>query len=797
MTQDKHNAYNASSITVLEGLAAVRKRPAMYIGSTDTRGLHHLVYEVVDNSIDEAMAGFCDRVEIILHMDNSVTVRDNGRGIPVDIHPKEGVPAVQVVMTKLHAGGKFDNDAYKVSGGLHGVGVSCVNALSEWLEVTIRKGGKRWRQRYERGIPVTGLQDLGEAEGHGTTVHFLPDDQIFEVTEYSLSVLQKRFEELAYLNRGLVLVCTDERVNESHTYHAEGGIEQFVRDLNSGDPGIHGIISGDGVADGVTVEFALQYNAGYKENVHTFANNIRTAEGGTHLAGFKTALTRGINNYIKSQPDLTKKMKGDSLSGDDVREGLTAVISVKLPQPQFEGQTKTKLGNSEIAGIVSGIVYNALDVHFQENPKDARQIIEKAIDAARAREAARKAKELVRRKGALSDSALPGKLADCQSRDPAQCEVFIVEGDSAGGSAKQGRDPKTQAILPLRGKILNVERTRFDRMLASQEIKNMITAMGMGIGEDVDYEKLRYHKIIIMTDADVDGAHIRTLMLTFFFRHFPDLIRRGHLYIAQPPLYGIKKGSKTIQFLKDEAALDHFLRQRLTDGVKAVNAEGKRFEGEDLIALLKLVDEVRGRIAEAENSSVSKELYLALSEYDGMWPTVDEAVVPAAFGEWMEGREYTVDVETEALEDESRVFLLFENRGGHRTRLPLEFLESRMFRAGKKALTALHEGCGPFPILLSSGESSVEAADFFILRERAYELARRGYDIQRYKGLGEMNAEDLAQTTMKPGDRVLLQVTIEDAQSASDAIEELMGDRVEARREYIIRNALDMDVLDI
>ena len=428
-------AYNASSITVLEGLAAVRKRPAMYIGSTDARGLHHLVYEVVDNSIDEAMAGYCDRVEITLHLDNSVTVRDNGRGIPVDIHPKEGVPAVQVVMTKLHAGGKFDNTAYKVSGGLHGVGVSCVNALSEWLEVTVRQNGRRWRQRYERGVPVTELMDLGEADGHGTTVRFFPDEQIFETTEFSFPVLQKRFEELAYLNRGLQIVCVDERSNETHTYHAEGGLEQFVKDLNSGEPGIHSIISGEGLAEGVTVDFALQYNAGYKENVHTFANNIRTTEGGTHLAGFKTALTRGINAYIKSQPDLVKKLKGAALSGDDVREGLTAVISVKLPQPQFEGQTKTKLGNSEITGIVGGIAYNVLDVYFQEHPKEARLIIDKAVDASRARDAARRAKELVRRKGALSDNALPGKLADCQSKDPTECEVFIVEGDSAGGSA--------------------------------------------------------------------------------------------------------------------------------------------------------------------------------------------------------------------------------------------------------------------------------------------------------------------------------------------------------------------------
>ena len=641
-----NSSYNASSITILEGLAAVRKRPAMYIGSTDSHGLHHLVYEVVDNAIDEAMAGYCTHVEVVLHMDNSITVRDDGRGIPVDIHPKLGVPAVQVVMTKLHAGGKFDNDAYKVSGGLHGVGVSCVNALSEWLEVTVRRDGRRWRQRYERGTPVTELISLGEAEGHGTTVRFLPDDQIFESTEFSFAVLQKRFEELAYLNKGLRIVCVDERANETHEYYAEGGIRQFVQDLNSGEQTIHAIIAGSGLTDNVTVEFALQYNDKYKENVHTFANNIRTVEGGTHLAGFKTALTRAINAYIKTQPDLVKKLKGESLSGDDVREGLTAVVSVKLPQPQFEGQTKTKLGNSEISGIVAGVVYPALDTHFQENPRDARAIIDKAVDAARARDAARRAKELVRRKGALSDNSLPGKLADCSSKNPEECEVFIVEGDSAGGSAKQGRNPKTQAILPLRGKILNVERTRFDRMLASQEIKNMITAMGMGVGEDVDYEKLRYHKIIIMTDADVDGAHIRTLMLTFFFRHYPDLIQRGHLFIAQPPLFGIKKGSKILRFLKDEKALEEFLQQRLATGVRASNAAGREFASEEFIAILNTVDEFQSRIQDAENASVSRALFLALLEFNGPLPNAEHPVEPDGFREWMEAREYSVRLES-------------------------------------------------------------------------------------------------------------------------------------------------------
>ncbi|WP_298065665.1 DNA topoisomerase (ATP-hydrolyzing) subunit B [uncultured Mailhella sp.] len=785
--------YDASAITVLEGLTAVRVRPAMYIGSIDSHGLHHLVYEVVDNSIDEAMAGFCDKIEVILHIDNSVTVRDNGRGIPVDLHPKLKVPAVQVVMTKLHAGGKFDNNAYKVSGGLHGVGVSCVNALSSWLEVTIRRDGKRWRQRYERGIPVTGVECLGEEEGHGTTVHFLPDETIFETTVYSFEILNKRFEELSYLNRGLTIVCKDERTNETHTYRADGGLEQFVHDLNNGETGLHPIISGEGVQDSVTVDFALQYSSGFNEKTFTFANNIRTHEGGTHLAGFKTALTRAINNYVKNQPDLQKKLKGGTLSGDDVREGLTAVISVKLPNPQFEGQTKTKLGNSEVAGIVNGVVYNSLDVYFQENPKDVRAIIEKAAEASRAREAARRARDLVRRKGALSDNSLPGKLADCQSKDPTECEVFIVEGDSAGGSAKQGRNPRTQAILPLRGKILNVERARFDRMLASEEIKNMITAMGIGVGETIDYSKLRYHKIIIMTDADVDGAHICTLMLTFFFRYYPKLIEDGHIFIAQPPLYGIKKGSTTIKFLKDDGELDEFLLQRLSGGVTVTASGGRIFTGEALIALLKNIDEMEKCVIEAENSAVSRELFLSFLRYfETLTPDVFAEGIPEAFASWMKEQGYIASTDVEKMEEGERRFVIFENRSAHRTRLAVEFFHSRMYRQARKLWTELAEACGSFPVKLSSTESSREVKDYFELREAAYAEARKGFNIQRYKGLGEMNPEQLEMTTMDPEKRALLKVSISDAQAASDTIEELMGDRADLRRDFIIRNALSV-----
>ncbi len=800
------NTYDASAITVLEGLSAVRKRPAMYIGSTDVRGLHHLVYEVVDNSIDEAMAGYCSKIEVTLHLDNSVTVRDNGRGIPVDIHPKEGVPAVQVVMTKLHAGGKFDNNAYKVSGGLHGVGVSCVNALSEWLIVTVRKNGQRYRQKYERGTPVTQLEMIGEIDSHGTSVHFLPDDTIFESSEFSYETLRKRFEELAYLNKGLEIECNDERTGEKHVFKADGGILQFVKDLNTNAMGVHTIVSGEGVEQNCTIEFALQYNASYQENTLTFANNIRTKEGGTHLAGFKTALTRAINAYIKSQPDLTKKIKGGALSGDDVREGLTAVLSVKLPQPQFEGQTKTKLGNSEMAGIVSGVVYQALDIYFQENPKEARIIIDKALDAAHAREAARKAKELVRRKGSLTDNALPGKLADCQSKDPTECEVFIVEGDSAGGSAKQGRNPKIQAILPLRGKILNVERTRFDKMLANKEIRAMITAMGAGIGdEDTDYSKLRYHKVVIMTDADVDGAHIRTLLLTFFFRNFKELITRGHLFVAQPPLYGIRK-SGSEKFLKDDNELNEFLLARLEENLKVRTVKGTMLESAIFANLIRRIDELKQKQKDAENNAISSILFYGIVSYGDDSFIQENALItdalPEAFIEKFKNLNYTTVIEKEIDEDKERTFIMFEDKGGRRTRLPLEFFTSRLVRSARQVMEAIHSECDlaledDFKVTLVNKDNETEINSISDLRESAYADARKGFQIQRYKGLGEMNPEQLWTTTMNPENRVLLRVNIEDAEEASDAFEELMGDKVEARREFIIRNALSVQELDI
>ncbi len=797
--------YTAGNITVLEGLAAVRKRPAMYVGSTDIHGLHHLVYEVVDNSIDEAMAGFCTKITVRLHMDGSCSVADNGRGIPVDIHPKEGIPALQLVMTKLHAGGKFDSNSYKVSGGLHGVGVSCVNALSETLEATVRRDGKKHRQVFSRGVPQTGVEYLGESEGHGTVVRFKPDEEIFENLEFSYETLRKRIEELAYLNKGLEIEFHDERSGDSETFCFEGGIKQFVKDLNSGEMGIHGIVDAEGAAQGVIVDFALQYNAGYKENVLTFANNIRTKEGGTHLVGFRTALTRAINSYLKNS-ELAKKYKITALSGDDIREGLTAVVSVKLPEPQFEGQTKTKLGNSEVVGVVAGVIYEKLNTYFEENPKDIKLIIEKAVDASRARDAARKAKDLVRRKGALSDNALPGKLADCQSKDPAESELFIVEGDSAGGSAKQGRDPKCQAILPLRGKILNVERTRFDKMLANKEIKAIITAMGAGVGQiggesDVDLSKLRYHKIAIMTDADVDGAHIRTLLLTFFFRQYRELIENGYLYIAQPPLYRAHN-SRFERFIKDDPSLDEFLLERASKDLIITSGNNTEFTGAEIIDLYNALGFVLSRIRDAINSGLPEALFSAFLEYEepvlASWFNNEDPARYAAFCAYMEKRGYTLNLETRQTDLEELTWLLFEDKNGHRTRFSRELFNSKMYRQARRGRQELLDRCGSFSFTLGrKDEAARQVEGLHALSSSIMEEARKGLTIQRYKGLGEMNPEQLWVTTMNPENRILLKVGIDDAEEASEAFEELMGDRVEARRDFIERNALSVQDLDI
>lgn len=802
MSQEK--SYDASSITILEGLSAVRKRPAMYIGSTDARGLHHLVYEVVDNSIDEAMAGYCSNIVVTLHDDNSVTVRDDGRGIPVDIHPKEGVPAVQVVMTKLHAGGKFDNSSYKVSGGLHGVGVSCVNALSEDLVVHVRRDGKRYRQHYKKGVPQDDLALVEEdVTGHGTTIRFKPDEEIFETQEFSYETLKKRFEELAYLNSGLRIECVDERSGEDHVFQASGGLSQFIEDLNAGEQGIHPVIEASTVADNVSVDFAMQYTGGYKENILTFANNIRTKEGGTHLVGFRTALTRAINGYIKTQQDLQKKMKDSTLTGDDVREGLTAVISVKLPQPQFEGQTKTKLGNSEIASIVATAVYEKLTVYFEENPKDVRAIIEKAMDAARARDAARRAKELVRRKGALADNALPGKLADCQSKDPAESELFIVEGDSAGGSAKQGRNPKNQAILPLRGKILNTERTRFDKMLANKEVKALITAMGAGIGrDDIDLSKLRYHKIVIMTDADVDGAHIRTLLLTFFFRQYQEMVEKGYVFIAQPPLYRAHN-AKFEKFIKDDAALNDFLLSRVGQDISVETAKGETLSGKSLISVLRKIEDIEKLVTEAENSGNPRDLFLILAsspvfmESRSLKDILEDPKSEIVLSLNQSGYSVSLEQSRNSGEDEERVFVNFRSKGSHNTRRGLEFFDSRLYRRAWQKFSSLKEELGNFNFVIIKKDGKDEVNDIFTLLSRVLEEARKGINIQRYKGLGEMNPEQLWKTTMNPDNRTLLQVSVEDALSASDAFEELMGERVGPRREFIERNALAVEDLDI
>ncbi len=793
--------YNAESITVLEGLSAVRKRPAMYIGSTDFHGVHHLVYEVADNSIDEAMANFCDRINVTIHLDNSITVTDNGRGIPVDMHPKENRPAVEVVMTVLHAGGKFDNQSYKVSGGLHGVGISVVNALSEYLEVTIRRDGHKYFQRYERGIPMGPLEELGETEKTGTSIHFRPDELIFEDVTFSYSTLSKKFEELAYLNSGLLLSIFDERSQEEQSFQFAGGIRSYVEHLNESESGLHQVVYGKKDIEEVIIEFAFQFHGGFKSNIYSFANNIRTKEGGTHLSGFKTALTRNINAYILNS-DLPKKFQ-QKIAGDDALEGLTAIISVKLPDPQFEGQTKTKLGNSEVAGYVSTAVGEIVTAFLQENPKEAKVLVEKVVDAARAREAARKAKDLVRRKSALSDSSLPGKLADCQSKIPQESELFIVEGDSAGGSAKQGRDPKCQAILPLRGKILNVEKTRFDKMLENKEIQHLITAMGAGIGDDgLDLSRLRYHKIIIMTDADVDGAHIRTLLLTFFYRQYFELIQGGYLYIAQPPLYRVHK-AKFEKFVADDKELKEFLMQNISGELLVLDSSGREYQGKDLVKILQLIMHLGERSKEAENIGIQQDLFFTILNYKQrleprMFSGEQEGLDIQDFIAYMQNRDYQLEIEKTEQEDVIRWFVSFIDRNKRRVKLGVEFFNSRLYRRAHEMITSLRDNGSELSYTIVQKNGDVREVDTaFALFDSIMEFADKGYQIQRYKGLGEMNPEQLWTTTMQADNRTLLQVKIDEAEEADLIFQRLMGEHVTPRREFIEQNALAVRELDI
>ena len=853
------NSYSAENITVLEGLAAVRKRPAMYIGSTSEQGLHHLVYEVVDNSVDEALAGYATKIEVTIHVDNSITVVDDGRGIPVDDKTINGktMPAVQVVLTMLHAGGKFDSSNYKVSGGLHGVGVSCVNALSEEFDVEVWRDGFAWTQEYSKGDPLGKLKKMGTTKRRGTKVHFLPDKSIFTVTEFNYDTLAQRLRELAFLNKGLEIHLTDERTTDAKTgesKHQEfkyvGGIAEFIKHLNKGKQVLHDKpIYMEAERDGVAMEIALQYNDSYSETIFTFANNINTVDGGSHLQGFRASLTRTIN-WAGQQMGLFKDVK-ENLSGDDVREGLVAVVSVKLSQPQFEGQTKGKL-NSDIAGTVQAFVNERLGAYLEQNPPVAKRIINKAIEAARAREAARKARDLTRRKGALDGGGLPGKLADCSERQPDRCELYLVEGESAGGTAKQGRDRKFQAILPLKGKILNVEKARYDKMLGHEEIRAMITALGCGIGkDDFDATKLRYGKLILMTDADVDGSHIRTLLLTFFFRHMTELIKRGHVYIAQPPLYRIKKG-KFEQYIKDDREYVSVMVKRASDGMVIRYGEGgAKLEGATLTKFmgqlkdyLEFLDKVQKRL---RNEEVTRE-FAELFAHEGKEPAKRADFETPAKLEAMRSKLLTLTktyqfkhVGDVQLDEEHRMYSVnfMDAQGATRAidwtlasapesrqmlskhaqireqlagPFMIEYAKkvSKAEEAEEAEEVASEEGVAPIAAApgtaleakpgkrpARTAQDPVEKKTAREVFEYVIEQGRKEYQVQRYKGLGEMTAEQLWETTMDPERRTLLQVKLEDIAACEEIFTTLMGEDVESRRKFIEENALDVKNLDI
>jgi len=790
--------YDATTIQVLEGVEAVRKRPSMYIGDVTHRGLHHLVEEVVDNSIDEALAGYCKNVDVIVHTDNSITVSDDGRGIPVDIHKTEKKPAVEVVLTTLHAGGKFDDKAYRVSGGLHGVGVSVVNALSEWLEVEVKRDGQIHHQRYERGLTKTKLTTIGSTKKTGTKVTFKADKQIFSKVEYSFDFLSNRMRELAFLNKEVTINIKDERTGKENTFKYKGGIVEFVEHLNEKKNPLHKkIIYMQKEKDGIEVEIAMQYNDGYAEQIFCFANNIGNAEGGTHLSGFKTALTRTLNYYAKKEKLVKENDVG--ISGEDMREGLTAVISVKVPQPQFEGQTKTKLGNSEVEGIVASIVNEELGAFLEENPPTARRIIDKVLTAARAREAARKARDLTRRKGALESGGLPGKLADCSEEDAALCELYIVEGDSAGGSAKQGRDRRFQAILPIKGKILNVEKARIDKVLSNEEIRTIIQAMGTGVGsEEFDIAKLRYHKIILMADADVDGSHIRTLLLTFLYRQFPKLIENKHIFIAQPPLYKIKRKNKEM-YVENDEQMNGMLLDWGSEDLKLVQASGKKEIADkqfrSILDILEQMEEIAQRLKRKginindllqnkDKKTGALPLYRAKMNGSEKYIYSDKELASLTGGADGKDKELLLDEEgagikvTEILESHELMELLGE--------LEKKDVDADNYLPEKKPIYNIVDDTKEIPV------SSLPEVLKYVK-----EVGKSGMSIQRYKGLGEMNPQQLWDTTMDPAKRTLLEVNLEDAVEADAIFTLLMGDEVEPRREFIEKHAHEVKNLDI